>query len=197
MKFQMKMIAVLSAVVLLAQTSVFAGVMGPGVYQIHDHGYGNLGPNYGLRVDALSKTFSTDLGGASVTMTWNGGATATISGLLHDNDNADLWAVEYTITGITAVGTSGFTATGGSGTLTDPLLNVTVLTSEQNNVGSAFDFLADGHRLPGDNDTPVGRGWLLPPNSVDDWLIRGELIPEPGTLALLAAGGLMIARRRH
>ena len=193
----LRVIAPTLALLLLVQTAFAAGTLNPGLYQIHDHGFGTQGPDYGLRVDGLGKIFSTDLGGASVTMFWDGGATATLSGLLHDNATTDLWTVNYTITGITAVGTEGFTATGGSGTLTDPLLNVTVLTAEQNNSGSAFDFLADGHRIPGDSTTAVGRGWLLPPNSVDDWLIRGELIPEPATLALVSLGGLMIARRRH
>lgn len=195
----MRLRSVLPVVALLisVQTCFAVGTLGPGLYQLHDHGFANLGPDYGLRVDALNKIFSVDLGGASVTLFWDGGPTATISGLVHDNATTDLWTVNYTITGVSPVGTTGFTATGGSGILTDPFLNDTVLTGEQDNSGSAFDFLADGHRIPGDSDTAVGRGWLLPPNSVDDWIVRGELIPEPATLALVSMGGLMIARRRH
>jgi len=184
-------------VLLTMQTSFAAGILGPGVYQLHDHGFGNLGPDYGLRVDAINEVFSVDLGGASVTLTWDGGASATIAGLLRNNATNDLWTVNYVLTGVVPVGAMGFNAAAGSGTLTDPLLNVTVMTGEINGTGSAFNFLADGHRLPGDSSTAVGRGWLLPPGSVEDWLVRAELIPEPGTLALLATGGLMIARRRR
>ncbi len=197
MKFQIN--ASIAALVLLftMQSSFAAGIIGPGVYQLHDHGFGTLGPDYGLRVDAIAAIFSVDLGGASTTLTWDGGATATIAGTLHNNATTDIWTVSFVLSGVVPVGTTGFTATAGTGTLTDPLLNVTVMTGEQNGSGIAFDFLADGHRLPGDSSTAVGRGWLLPPNSTDDWLVRAELIPEPGTLALLTAGGLMIVRRRH
>ncbi len=197
MATKLRLIAGLVALLLTAQTSFAVGIIGPGVYQLHDHGFGNLGPDYGLRVDSINAVFSVDLGGASTILTWDGGTTATITGILHDNATTDLWTVDYLLSGVTAVGTTGFTATSATGTLTDPLLNVTALTGEQNGSGIVFDFLADGHRLPGDSSTAVGRGWLLPPNSTDDWLVRAELIPEPGTLALLAAGGLMIVRRRR
>ncbi len=199
MTLTLRLLTGATALVLLltAQTSFAVGTLGPGVYQLHDHGFGNLGPDYGLRVDATNDVFSVDLGGASTTLTWDGGVTATIAGTLHNNATTDIWTVNYVLTGVTAVGTTGFTATSGSGILTDPLLNVTNIVGELNGSGLVFSFLADGHRIPGDSSTAVGRGWLLPPNSTDDWLIRAELIPEPGTLSLLAAGGLLIARRRR
>jgi hypothetical protein len=182
---------------LTAQSSFAVGVINPGLYQLLDHGFGNLGPDYGLRVDSINAVFSTELGGASVTLDWDGGTTALISGMLNNNTTNELWDVEYTLTGLVAVGTQGFTATMGSGTLTDPLNNATVMTGEQDGSGIAFRFLADGHRLPGDNDTAVGRGWLLPPNSTDDWLVRAVLIPEPASLALFASGGLLLLRRKN
>ena len=46
---------------------------------------------------------------------------------------------------------------------------------------------------------PVGRGWLLPDETIDDWLVRGEfVIPEPSTLMLVALGlfGIAFAYRR-
>lgn len=111
--------------------------------------------------------------------------------------------MDYDLTGVSAVGTQGFTATGGSGTLTDPSNVVTNILGEANGSGDVFEFLADGHRLAGDDDTPVGRGWLLPPGSLDDWLVRavpapGTGIPEPATglLMLLGFAGFLFCRRR-
>jgi len=64
----------------------------------------------------------------------------------------------------------------------------------------AFRFLSDGHRLAGDNDSWVGRGWLLPNNMMgdtNDFLFQGALVPLPaaawGGLAML--GGIAAARR--
>ncbi len=179
----------ISFLLLLSTSPAAAGIITPGTYRLFDHGFGNLGPDYGLRVDATGQLFSTELGGAQTVLTWNGGPTATISGTLHENTTTDIWQVNYVMTGVVAAaGNLGFTATAGSGTLTDPLLNVTPITGEQNGSGIAFDFLADGHRIPGDSDTAVGRGWLLPPSSTDDWLVRAELIPEPGSALLIGLG---------
>lgn len=184
--------------------SASAGTTPPGVYQLLDHGYGDEGPDYGLRVDAIGEIFSVELNGANVLLTWDGGTTASIAGTVNENANGGnggigpIWTVTYNLTGVSAVGTLGFTATGGSGILTDPFLNDTILSGEQNGSGFVFEFLADGHRITGDNDTPVGRGWLMPPSSTNDWIVRAVLIPEPATGLLIGLGlvGLAAFRRR-
>ena len=73
-----------------AQSAQALGVIGAGTYRFLDHGDGQLGPDYGLRVDSDGLVFSVELGGAFTTLTWGGGATATISGTLHDNATGDI-----------------------------------------------------------------------------------------------------------
>lgn len=186
------------AALLPASPARAVGVILPGSYTLLDHGDGDLGPDYGLRVDSIGEIFSVELGGASLTLSWGGGATATIIGTVRSNNSLDLWDVDYTLTGVSAVGGNlGFIATGGGGTLTDPLNNVTALIALQNAGGRTFEFLADGYRLTGDDSTPVGRGWLQPPDTTDDWLVRAEQVPEPASLWLLGSALAALALRRR
>lgn len=181
-----------------ADSAQAAGTILPGQYFLLDHPDGNISPPpYGLRVDAIGLTFSTELGGASVILDWDGGTTASITGSVFSS-TGDLWDVDYLLTGVVAAPANlGFTATAGSGTLTDPLLNVTALNGETNGSGIVFSFLADGFRLSGDDDTAVGRGWLLPQGSTDDWLVRAVPVPEPGTAMLMVLGLAGLASRRN
>ena len=194
---------------LLLSGPAVAGIIDPGTYQLLDHGDGNLGPHYGLRLDAIGEVFSFELDGAFVELIWDGGNTATISGDINQNTLGGnggvgpLWVLDYLLTGVVAVGTQGFTASAGTGTLTDPFDAVTSMIGKQDGGGIAFRFLADGHRLAGDSDSPVGRGWLLPPGSTDDFLVRAVKLPavklpEPGSALLLAAllAGLASVHRR-
>ncbi len=196
----------LAALIVGGPAAAWAGTISTGSYQLLDHGDGQLGPDYGLRVDSLGEVFSVELGAANVVLDYDSVAlTAVITGTLNENTMGGnggvgpTWTVSYTLSGLTLTA-EGFTASGGSGTVTDPFSNVTVLTGElQGGSGPVFVFEADGHRISGDSDTPVARGWLLPTGSTDDWLARAVLLPEPAVaaqigVALLALG--WIARRR-
>lgn len=155
-------------------------------------------------LDFLGITLSTELNGASTVLSWDGGTTATITGTLWNNQAAEIWSVDYTLTGVsTAPANLGFSALAGSGTLTDASLNVIALTGMQNATGSAFDFLADGYRLESDpgyggSQAAVGRGWLTG-TGTNDWLVLATPVPEPGTALLFGVGlGLVgIAARRR
>ena len=72
--------AVASLVLFLGPGVASAGTILPGDYFLLDHGFGDLGPAYGLRVDATGDIFSVELGSASVILSWDGGTTATIVG---------------------------------------------------------------------------------------------------------------------
>ena len=198
-------VALIAVLALLAAPGAIAGTILPGSYTLLDHGNGSLGPAYGLRVDSIGEIFSFSLGAAGVQLDWDGGTTAVFWGDINRNTMGgnggvgDIWHITYNLTGVSAVGTLGFTATGGNGFVQDHLFhNTTNLVSLQNEDGFVFEFLADGHRIDGDNDTPVGRGWIQPPDTVDDFIVRGVLLPEPGSalLTTVLLAGLALLRRR-
>jgi len=192
--FARSLVFAVIAVVLFAAGNSQAGTILPGQYFLLDHPDGTISPPpYGLRLDYLGITLSTELNGASTVLSWDGGTTATISGTLWNNQAAEMWSVDYTLTGVSAAPANlGFSAVAGSGTLTDASLNVIGLTGLQDGTGSAFDFLADGHRLGshsgyGGSQAAVGRGWLTGAGT-NDWLVLATPVPEPGTALLFGLG---------
>jgi len=100
----------------------------------------------------------------------------------------------------------------------DPSMNSGILTSQGNadivsgvtinlydtdGTSDTFVLKPDGHRLSGDNETMVGRGWLsldptgdpAPGGAFRDWLFIA--IPSPGGAAVLAMGAGVVALRRR
>lgn len=71
-------------------------------------------------------------------------------------------------------------------------------------IGGTFTFASDGWEIPGDDSSWVGRGWLTQNDDgsmtaapAQDWIFTANLIPAPGSLALLGLGGLAAVRRRR
>jgi len=221
-----------TATIILSSPANAATIVGAGSYLLTDHGFGGLGAYYGLRLDdqlTSSKVYSVSSGGPPnaprLILNWNGlggaGAVATVNGTLALNNNpatpADtptaLATLMYSFTSIQKVGTIGFQAFGGSGQICGAGLSgcVDLVSKNKHNDPnqSAFDFLADGHRIPGDSMTIVGRGWVRESDGkggfydtpcCNDFLVRATPVPVPPALLLFgtALGGLgFLARRRR
>ncbi|MEM7401032.1 MAG: hypothetical protein AAF304_03675 [Pseudomonadota bacterium] len=157
---------------------------------------------YGIRLDQLggsdaNRTFSTTQDGALTTLFWddmgNGNSAddiVSITGTVSRNSDNSIWNVSYTLTGIIE-DTSGFVATAGSGALTNGAMSIQLI-GEANIENYVFLALGDGHRISGDNTSEVGRGWLEPNSSTDDWLVRLTPVPIPAALPLFFVGLLSI-----
>ncbi len=203
----------LPTVFLLCSTVSFnasAAAVTPGVYQLLDHPDGQLvssqGP-YGLRLDDLippagnGPTFSTEINGARVLLDWNGGNSATISGLLWHNLENTLWSVEHVLTGISIVPgpNGGFEATAGNMTLTDPNNVQYTFLSKQDNQGVAFYALGDNHRCSGYTDCGplTANGWLEPvtyDGNYNDWLVQLNPVPVPAAAWLFLSALVVLGR---
>ncbi|MEM6376039.1 MAG: VPLPA-CTERM sorting domain-containing protein [Pseudomonadota bacterium] len=176
---------------------------------------------YGLRLDnALpdgntanntvgQRIFSFNLPGAGATLTYDDVAlTATISGtmVLNDSNGAPVppnpvFNVTYTMTNLTSLpGTPGFFSMNGAngvGSISNGI-DTFVLGSKAKS-GIYFELDDDGHRIPNDTTTIVGRGWVNPfddngnqVGGTNDFLFIARPDPNPGTVVPLPAAGWML-----
>lgn len=205
-----------SVLLLALASSLQASTLTPGLYQLLDHPDSALTDlpvvSYGLRLDALGgtaaeRTFSAEQDGAFVTLDWDG-STAVISGAFSNNATNELWKIEYTLSPTTSVA-DGFQVSemggSGSGSITNGY-DEYFLTGESAG-GIIFSALADGHRLAGDDETPVARGWLgvdtegygyYDYSGSNDFLVQLTPVPLPAALPLLLTGviGFSVFSRR-
>ena len=203
-------VPVLAAMAMSAQAATVSYILGDHEDGALYDGVSTSGPAgpYGLRYDDIDPpngngpTFSVgdNLGGLGgvVKLTWddaNLAGGATLSGTMYRNDTGDTWTVSYALSGLVDDGNGGWTATSGTGSMTDGV-DVVSLTGKQDGSGFAFIFADDGHRLPG-SEGWVGRGWLEG-GGTDDWLVTATVVPLPAAVWLFgsALGALGWLRRR-
>ncbi|MFI4898732.1 MAG: PEP-CTERM sorting domain-containing protein [Phycisphaerales bacterium JB059] len=207
------------AALALAGTAASADVF---EFQMFNHPDGAVAPPYyGLRVDNMFgegnvNTFSIDTIGDSVLTVNEDGEDISIhmEGTLYGGTDSGVttgggalytytWdyteGVEKTANGWRVVGMSG--ANGGALTRVSDGAEFS-FTTKTNGSDVAFIFQADGHRISGDADAWVGRGWVMSQDNprgqhTQDWLFSAEVVPAPGTVALGAMGGLLVTRRRR
>lgn len=205
-----------------------AGVTTPvALFDLRDHPDALLAPpGYGLRLDNViapgAASFSLDFfSDTTLTVVDNGGnLEINISGTLYGGSvsgNAysgtpEAYDIDMTYsTGVHAV-FGGYRVAGlhaaNEGTLTRVSDNASweLDTKLYGASQTAFFFAPDGHRLDNDDDTWVGRGWLMEDaqdasmEGQRDWLftaIEREIPAPAGALALFALGGVTCVRRRR
>ncbi|UTW55728.1 PEPxxWA-CTERM sorting domain-containing protein [Kordiimonas sp. SCSIO 12610] len=210
-----KLLAAFSLLSLMISSAAF----GTQTFRLFDHGFGSLGPDYGLRLDYLDGSgahnlFSvSNLDGAFVTLTYTDVTDTTgvveIDGTVVRNSDNNSFRLNYTFEanrlGLPGDPFNGFKAVDGtsSGTLFGVLDGGGDFTFEGKSNGSYFGLLAfDGHRLPNDSSTGVFRGWVVDKDRpcCNDFLVTVGAIPEPATWLMMIIGfsvvGIAVQRRR-
>ncbi len=203
----------------LLSLMVSSAAYGSQTFRLFDHGFGGLGPDYGLRLDYLDGSgaenlFSvSNLDDAFVTLKYTDvtdtTGTVEIDGTVVRNSDNSSFRLNYTFEadrlGLPTDPFSGFKAINGtsSGTLFGVLDGGADFSFEGKSNGNYFGLLAfDGHRLPGDNSTGVFRGWVVDKDRpcCNDFLVTVSAIPEPATWLMMIVGfgivGGAIQRRR-
>ena len=124
--------------------------------------------DYGYRGDDIEFFGTMQLEG--VTLDWDGGSTATLTGVLNESiagiagslatSIGEAVNLFYELTGVVSDGMGGFTATGGSGSFWTDFVQYD-FSGKADNSGYVAIFAFDGHRLDGDSTTGVFRGWTM------------------------------------
>lgn len=215
--------AIAAAALLAGTTTASANIVAE--FQLGDHpGVAIPDRDYGLRYDNLSYNYGDEFRGGDdvtgratfsveslsdviLTVIDNGGdldiqITGTLYGGPIDGSNDVFATVTNLYTDVEAVA-NGWVARdeGIVGTLDfldDSFIDES-MNAKQNGDGLSFLFLADGHRLDGDDSSYVGRGWFdgASKGHTRDWIVTGHPVPAPGAAVTALAGLGLIARRRR
>jgi hypothetical protein len=178
-------------------------------FNLFNHPSGAVNPQeYGLRLDnfggASPVTFSFEDGAGNsdvqlqVIDAGMGVTQIHITGVLRGNSATGgtdygtfMLDVLYTVNAVTGGWDDGVTVDGGFiGDLTAlaPTMDSPLLAGESQDLftitdgSGTFRFLEDGHRISGDSDTWVGRGWLSPDGNrgfTNDFLFTAQVVPLP------------------
>lgn len=210
-----------------AATSVHAGTLPAGKYQIHNHPDGSADPPpYGLRLDELYDitggkddfTFDFDDASSYVTLNYTGSKIVIHGHAYGGRDIGAVYAVEPT-TGIysfhfvydvgvgLAPGDDDIMVVANMmnfGTITTPIGDTIDLT-DKTDVSYSFRLGDENNDLGHRGFSGIsGWGWLIhgPPGSshvvASDWLFTvGDLVPTPGSLAIFGIAAGALARRRR
>jgi len=215
----------IGAVALAAVTTSVSAQNLVAIFDLIDHPDGALNPPpYGLRVDNLlgSGQATLSIGTFSDTQLRvfedEGDISIQISGTLFGGvvdgsggyESPESYEVDFTYAANVTADGGGWLVTdtnpSNTGTLTRTSTGEVIQLYSTPNIGETFVFRPDGHRLAGDSTSFVGRGWLTdqsdgsdPLGGTRDWLFIGieREVPAPGSVALLALGGLVGSRRRR
>lgn len=211
--------------VAVAAGAAQAGTLPVGLYELHNHPDGNATPPpYGLRLDELYNatsghdifTFDFDAALSSVTLNYTGSTIVIEGDAFGGRDIGGGYALEAT-TGMYSfrfVYDVGVGIAGGD----DDVIVVANMANTgwiSTPTGDTIDLLDKSNgsysfRL-GDEDNDAGHrgfsgisgwGWLnhggLPHVDASDFLFTvGDLVPAPGSVALVGLAGLMSGRRRR
>lgn len=197
-------------------------------YNLFDHPNGAIDPQaYGLRLDGFAGespvtfSFEDDSGESSVRLQViddEGNREIRIFGTMRGNsakNGTDFGTFALDVTYSVANASQGWTADD-PGMMIGSLVAMNT-TAAANTLGvvngssedlytlsdgsGTFRFLTDGHRLPGDADSWVGRGWVSNNadirGSTNDFLFTANVVPLPPAAwaGLAMLGGLGVARR--
>ncbi len=186
-------------------------------YNLNDHPGTALAAtyDYGLRLDYAGKFFSFGNGASAQLIYDDVAMTASIVGTMVESLGngafGSAWNISYSLAGMTDLGGGFFRDTSGSGSGTISLgSDVLNLGAKSNNWGAYFVLNADGNRLPNDNTSITGRGWVDPQSGLggaNDFLFTASLddsgagasVPRPAAGWMLLSGllGLGAAARRR
>ena len=168
-------------------------------YDLEDHpDRAVAGEDYGIRLDSASTFWSFDGASDAELRIDTDLNVAVIVGTVIESPlsgAAAVWNIVYRMEDITILDAAKgfFTATAGLGFITDGTTTHDI-ESLPNGAGIALEFDGDGHRLPGDNTSEVGRGWI-DAAGVNDFLFTATELGSPGggfPEVPLPAGGLLL-----